>query len=277
MLKRFSGTGHPHLVTLLSTFTHLGSYHFIFPWAEKGDLDQLLSRDINPPPNKLEFRRWIARQIAGLADAVHTIHEAKQGKSNLSADEKRFGRHGDLKPQNVLWFASSKDALGILVIADFGISAVHRDVSRSNVPNENLPRTAAYRPPECDMDGGKISRAFDIWTMGCIFLEMVAWLLGGAKCRRAFKRERQAPYLGIYDIDIYFDIQEMPRQDGTTMGNGRYVFLVKESVTKVCASLSRHNNSTLLRQALTPNGCTDQSIWRSCTPIQPAPTTCTDC
>ncbi|KLU82100.1 serine/threonine protein kinase [Magnaporthiopsis poae ATCC 64411] len=272
-LKRFSGTGHSHLVPLLSTFTHLGSYHFIFPWAE-GDLDQWWSRSIGPPPRTFEFRRWIARQISGLVDAMYTIHEPKQGASNLSPDEKRFGHHGNLKPQNVLWFASSKDSMGILMIADFGIAVDYGEIS--NVPYEHLPRTPAYRPPECDMDGGKIARAFDIWSMGCIFLEMAAWLLGGAKGRAAFKRERQALYLAMSLTDIYFDIQEMLSADGITGGSGKYVFLVKESVTKVCATLFRHNIPTLLRQTLTANGYTDQNIWRSCTPTQPAPTTCTN-
>ena len=36
-----------------------------------------------------------------------------------------------------------------------------------------------YRPPECDVDGGYINRLFDIWMMGCLFLEMITHLLGG--------------------------------------------------------------------------------------------------
>lgn len=238
MLKRFGGTAHPHLVTLLATFTHDGRYHFIFPWAEC-DLEQWWSRSIEMPPNSLEFKWWIARQLSGLADAMYTIHEPKQGNGFLSVETdarvKKFGRHGDLKPENVLWFRSSKDALGVLVISDFGISAVHRDVSKSNVPNENLPRTPKYRPPECDMGGGKISRAFDIWTMGCIFLEMTAWLLDGKAGLEAFKRERLAPYLATFSSDIFFDIQEKQESGGK-----KYVFLVKEVVVKYMEKLHEH-------------------------------------
>ncbi|KAL8381816.1 hypothetical protein RB595_005872 [Gaeumannomyces hyphopodioides] len=239
MLKRFSGTTHPHLVTLLATFTQNDRYHFIFPWAEC-DLDQWWSSGIELPLDTLEFKQWIAKQMSGLAEAMYTIHEPSQGNGFLSVEEKKFGRHGDLKPENVLWFLSSRDPLGILVISDFGISAVHRDVSKSNVPNENLPRTPRYRPPECDMDGGKIARAFDIWTMGCIFLEMVTWLLDGAEGREAFKGERLAPYLAMIKTDIFFDIQEMPAPLGTTRRSGKYVFLVKEGVVKYMEKLHAH-------------------------------------
>ncbi|KAL8353089.1 hypothetical protein RB601_003104 [Gaeumannomyces tritici] len=186
------------------------------------------------------FRQWVAKQMFGLADAMHAIHEPRQGSDFLLPEEKKYGRHGDLKPENILWFLSNQDPLGILVISDFGIAAVHRDVSRSNVPNENLPCTPRYRPPECDMDGGKISRAFDIWTMGCIFLEMAAWLLGGAKGREEFKRERRAPYLAMIKTDLFFDIQEMPASYGMTRGRRRFVFLVKEGVVKYIEKLHAH-------------------------------------
>ncbi|KAL8408706.1 hypothetical protein RB594_007232 [Gaeumannomyces avenae] len=186
------------------------------------------------------FRQWVAKQMFGLADAMHAIHEPRQGSDFLLPEEKKYGRHGDLKPENILWFLSNQDPLGILVISDFGIAAVHRDVSRSNVPNENLPCTPRYRPPECDMNGGKISRAFDIWTMGCIFLEMAAWLLGGAKGREEFKRERRAPYLAMIKTDLFFDIQEMPASYGMTRGRRRFVFLVKEGVVKYIERLHAH-------------------------------------
>ncbi|KAL8347459.1 hypothetical protein RB601_003104 [Gaeumannomyces tritici] len=240
MLKRFSGTAHPHLVTLLATFAHNDCYNFIFPWAQC-DLDQWWSGKYQIPTHTpLQFRQWVAKQMFGLADAMHAIHEPRQGSDFLLPEEKKYGRHGDLKPENILWFLSNQDPLGILVISDFGIAAVHRDVSRSNVPNENLPCTPRYRPPECDMDGGKISRAFDIWTMGCIFLEMAAWLLGGAKGREEFKRERRAPYLAMIKTDLFFDIQEMPASYGMTRGRRRFVFLVKEGVVKYIEKLHAH-------------------------------------
>lgn len=36
------------------------------------------------------------------------------------------------------------------------------------------------------MVDGKIGRSYDIWTMGCLYLEFIAWLLGGWELVREF-------------------------------------------------------------------------------------------
>ncbi|KAF2003561.1 kinase-like protein, partial [Amniculicola lignicola CBS 123094] len=212
MLRMFSG--HHHLIRLLMSFSWKGNNYLLFPWAEK-DLEAYWS-DKSPPYDALGERMdagsmsWISKQILGMTSALHSIHNPKQPASLDKADL-RYGRHGDLKAENILWLkglgcTGGRD--GILVIGDLGISAVHRVVSRSNQPNQKIPHTPDYRPPECDLEGGKISRAFDIWTLGCLFLEMVCWILGGPSLRTDFTTAREnVPYLGAnYFTSIFFDI-----------------------------------------------------------------------
>ncbi len=85
-------------------------------------------------------------------------------------DAKDWGRHGDIKPENLLWFSDSDNAGNDdysrhrLVISDFGLSRYHSYQSKSKDPNENLEGyTPTYRPPECDMRC-TITPRYDVWA-----------------------------------------------------------------------------------------------------------------
>src|SRR5579862_1335299 len=76
---------------------------------------------------------WSLKQLAGIADALLLIHNFKttyplspidgkarlQGGARLSVreGEELFGRHGDIKPENILWFKKTPeidDGMGVL-------------------------------------------------------------------------------------------------------------------------------------------------------------------
>jgi serine/threonine protein kinase len=159
-------------------------------------------------------------------EAVSVIHNP----GHLTSD-KKFGRHGDIKAENILWFKSRPDDphdRGILVLSDLGLTAINSDKSRSMQPNTGLKMTPAYRPPECDIRGGTISRAFDIWTLGCLYLELVCWLLRGKKGKDDFDEVRTTPFIFGTRTDVYFDIEERKYTAPNT-----YVFKVKDVVFKV--------------------------------------------
>jgi len=242
MLKRFSGVFHEHLVTLLMTWSIQDRHYFLFPWAPC-DLDLYWENGNNWSLDKrtqcieLETMRWISKQILGLTEALHQIHVPKH-----LADAK-FGRHGDLKPENILWYESPKDPKGILVIADFGLGSFNSAKSRSNIPGEAIPVTPNYRPPECDLEGGMISRSFDIWTFGCLLLELTCWAFGGKELRENFEVARDTLYITGSKTDIFFDVE---RQEGST----EYVIKRKQTVTEVrhiayCVQSYSHNHTDL--------------------------------
>ena len=73
--------------------------------------------------------------------------------------------HRDLKPQNLL--ISKKN---ILKLADFGLARA------SGIPVKGFTHevvTLWYRPPDVLLGSQKYTSAIDIWSVGCIFAEMV--------------------------------------------------------------------------------------------------------
>ncbi|KAI1383041.1 kinase-like domain-containing protein [Hypoxylon trugodes] len=232
MLKRFGNGAHSHIVTLLMTFKHGDNYHFIFPRAE---YDLLYYFEAIPHPERsLKRVRWLAEQCLRITEAVHLIHFPPRA-DNTTSEGALFGRHGDIKSENILVF-NDGNGTDVLVLSDFGLGSMHHDRSRSNVPNKGIPATPGFRPPECDMEGGTISRAFDIWSLGCLFLDILVWFLGGEDLRRQFEDARMTPHITGVNTPIYFEILS------TESGNNRY--RVKEEVIDWFAKMHSHPNCT---------------------------------
>jgi len=73
--------------------------------------------------------------------------------------------HRDLKPQNLL---VSKE--GILKLADFGLARAF-GIPVKNYTNEVV--TLWYRAPDILLGSKNYSTSIDIWSIGCIFVEMM--------------------------------------------------------------------------------------------------------
>lgn len=225
----------------------------IFPWAEQ-DLDLYWDNHPRPDLNDVGLLRWISKQCLGIMEAISLVHNP----THLGAAE-QFGRHGDIKAENILWYKGSKPHdRGILVISDFGLTAINSAKSRSMMPNNSagLKVTPSYRPPECDTLDGKITRAFDIWTLGCLYLELVCWLLRGTRGKKDFDAARTTTFISGAMVDIFFDIKRSEKDDRN------YVFMVKEVVSKVRSST--YNYALLLLKTYCTTQClhTDICICR---------------
>lgn len=77
--------------------------------------------------------------------------------------------HRDLKPGNILWKSD-----GSVKICDFGLS---RGVDEFNLNSEsfmtNYVATRWYRPPEILLYRNSYGKPLDIWSVGCIFAELL--------------------------------------------------------------------------------------------------------
>lgn len=202
MLRKFNSTKHPHIVTLLAAFTRLEKNYLIFPWATH-DL-RVYWEKVRPTPDARDVNlvQWICHQAWMLVEAVSCIHLLHE-KGEIPEEERLYGRHGDLKPDNILWYESRTD-FGKLVITDMGLSKIHRFVSRTYVPHKVIA-TPRYRPPEVDCEGGLMGRTFDIWTLGCIFLELLSWLHGGYAQLVQMTEKMMTPSIRGYDSEEYFE------------------------------------------------------------------------
>jgi len=154
---------HPHLIKAIATYRRGSQCYFIFPWADNGNLRDLWER--NGSGDQIKYIQWVLEQLEGLSEALSELH-AKQC------------RHGDLKPENILCFKDAKSPLGILVIADVGLAKVHMNPTQVRQGGtRTMTGTWMYGPPE--EKGSPRSRRYDTWSMGCIILEFIIWLLYG--------------------------------------------------------------------------------------------------
>ncbi|KAI1170906.1 kinase-like protein [Nemania sp. FL0916] len=179
---------HSHLIQHIATVQRGGIFYVIFPWAQGGSLSDFWKRD----PGGLQIRKptivlWCFQQMLGLVDAIRGLHG-------------RNVRHGDLKPENVLHFKASADSpagddqYGTLVLADVGISRYHEEITeRRKMATTTNATTPSYEAPEAEFNQeDPRSRKYDMWSVGCVFMEFLIWLLYGHQAICDF-RKRQRP------------------------------------------------------------------------------------
>ncbi|KAK4235365.1 hypothetical protein C8A03DRAFT_17883 [Achaetomium macrosporum] len=216
ILMRFSGDVHPNLISLQAAYRHGDTYCVILPWAEC-DLKSLWKTSSLGDPLHKPNLLWMLGQCQGLASGLQSIHlyqtteTATDGKADVSRTNNRiFGRHGDIKPENILLFPNhtNPEDLGRLVLADFGLSRFHSEITKTYFTYKDIITTMTYRPPECDMEGRNVSRSFDIWSLGCVLLEFVAWYLGGWDLVNEFvnRRKTENPLYRGWLVDDFFEI-----------------------------------------------------------------------
>nr|RBQ88790.1 hypothetical protein FVER53263_20889 [Fusarium verticillioides] len=167
---RLAQNPHPHIVPLLASYLMESKYHMVFPLADC-DLAMYL-RNQPKPSNDKRTLEWFGGQLRGLADALSTIHGQKGQARTV------YGVHGDIKPENILCFGSNDGDRPIrLALADFGSSYFCAPDTR-DIP-KGLKHTPAYRAPEIDTTTVGITQAYDIWSLGCVFAEVIAWFYEG--------------------------------------------------------------------------------------------------
>ncbi|KAH8688250.1 kinase-like domain-containing protein [Ilyonectria robusta] len=252
MLDRLvrNGIKHNHLISLLTSYdVDKRDYYLVFPWADC-NLEEFFKNESQITKNgsiDAGVMQWFSHQVFGIIQALSVLHDPKLNPTPDAGEEPPigYGRHGDIKPENILCFTPRDGSNGgsierrTLVISDLGIGEFHGTASRSNLPNQGIPHTPDYRPPECDLDGGTVSRLWDIWTIGCLFLEMVCWLLEGHDSLTEFEKKRSSFFLyGDQSKDrkvaTFFDIQV---EENSDPHSAEYIIMVKDAVTKRISDL----------------------------------------
>jgi len=79
--------------------------------------------------------------------------------------------HRDIKPANI-WIETKPDGAEKVRILDFGL-AVNDDKLSTLTMTGQLLGTPAYMPPEQTDGNGKLTRASDLFSLGCIFYLLV--------------------------------------------------------------------------------------------------------
>jgi len=158
----------PHLIQAIAYYERDKRHFFIFPWAEIGNLRNYWN--LRTPTTDKSYLEWVFTQLIGLAEAIKLFHLM------------RNCRHGDMKPENILCFGgdgNGQNVHGRLVITDFGLAKIHKNAtSARHEATSTRGVTILYAPPECNSKQPR-SRRYDIWSLGCMYLEFVIWLLWG--------------------------------------------------------------------------------------------------
>ncbi|KAF7870271.1 hypothetical protein EAF04_004019 [Stromatinia cepivora] len=223
---------HKHLIRLLATYRQNGAFHLLFPYA---DFNLRSYWDSRPTPAFDDVTvMWSVKQMAGIANALSRLHNFKvtipldvsgagkgaanvrvqdDGQMSVIDGEEKYGRHGDIKPENILWFKEGPEAddpQGALKLADFGLGRFHGRDSKSGIRPSGIRSSPTYEPPECRLRR-PVSRAYDIWSCGCVWLEFITWLLKGTAALDEFaecRSKSNTAQHGTIDDDYFFTIQE---------------------------------------------------------------------
>ena len=144
LLKELS---HINIVKLMDVIHLNSSITLVFEYVET-DLKELLKKNGNKPlPPKL-YKSLLYQLLKG----IHNIHKMKI-------------LHRDIKSENLL---ISKD--NVLKITDFGLARGY------GLPIKNFRNDVVslwYRAPDILLGNEQYERSVDMWSIGCIFGEMV--------------------------------------------------------------------------------------------------------
>ena len=171
---------HPNIVELLGSYTHGGIHSLMFPVAEY-NLDRLLQ---NPQSAKFGLQSDYLFALCGLASALDKLHSFSSKVLDISL----MGCHHDIRPQNILVQG------GQFLLADFGLTTLNKITEGSKTTWKT--GDSRYLAPECeDVDNGfqpgEVGRKSDIWSFGCVLLEIVTYMMQGPAGVKAFEQSRK--------------------------------------------------------------------------------------
>ena len=213
---------------LIKAFGHGTTINFIFPLAWT-NLDHLLRDQDRGYRHKRGSRLETAdawKQLLGIAQALKKIQGFADGADSRITDQdvQRVCIHFDLKPDNIL--VESED--GNWVITDFGSAALAQQRRGRTTPAVNGHfGTDAYAPPEYAHSTMHLGRAYDIWSLGCIFLEVTAFMVLGHPGIESLDQARRSRLSWMRNEDERFFCQERPEGD----------FVVKPEVRKFISNI----------------------------------------
>ncbi|CAH0024402.1 unnamed protein product [Clonostachys rhizophaga] len=275
VLRRFSNNAHPHIVSLLVAYEWNDSYHLIFPEAKSTLAEFWRSPNISQLTEGGDVLLWMIKQCRGLAAGLCQLHrhETESGQSLLNLDlgltpqnsmmhgrmKLMYGWHGDIKPENILWFPGSGMDMGTLKIADFGIAQFSVNLRSSRKP---LGFSKTYSAPEFSPNPSSLTNSLcDVWSLGCVYLEALAWAIGGCKLHEHLMQIKEASDPGWFSessdsafiTDAFFTSPRNARGEKETP-------CVKPGVTEVCysfpVSLSEKEDVNFFHDNI--------SSWQSC-------------
>ncbi|KAI9678976.1 MAG: hypothetical protein M1822_007402 [Bathelium mastoideum] len=215
-----------HLVRLVKAYKHGDHYNFIFPCAKTNLRLYLRQPHWHQPEHKLSIiEHPIWNEMLHLARGLHKVLDCEEpGATHTHPQDPLFGHHLDLKPSNILVQES-----GSLLISDFGQANFKRMAEATSSNVGGMGGTETYAPPELD-SGTKLSRRYDIWSFGCILLEVICFVVEGCQNVQEFDHLRSTEDLAKNSKDDRFCRRKTQNSYELKPEVMQHVELLKESV-----------------------------------------------
>lgn len=146
---------HPHITKFVGAYLLGSLFSIVMEPVAETDLKHILEVPTMWP----DLISNAPRFLCCLASALAYLH-----------NQKRIIHH-DVKPANIILQS------GNVFLADFGLAAPMNEtgpIRRMDLPT---PMTPMYAPPEAD-SGGRYKPSYDIWSLACVFTEIITVSLG---------------------------------------------------------------------------------------------------
>lgn len=177
---------HPHVIRFLGAYS-------------KGDKVSILLSPVADTTLAVWMEKCYAEKPAGLIATVTKMFGCLASSIRYLHEQRPVVKHMDIKPQNIL-IVYGDNEIPHVVLSDFGISSSEH----ASPEQSSKPLTRQYCAPEIP-SGVSREQAADIWSLGCVFLEMLAVALSQENMQWLNLRKEFSGRAGKY----YW--QEVPR------------------------------------------------------------------
>ena len=141
---------HPHVIHFVASYQQMESVNYLIRPVADCNLLQYMTAQYSGPEYRSEMEGW----FSCLASGLQYLHNCGV-------------RHRDIKPSNMLLSKSR------ILYADFGSSNMIPD--DDSLESESADFTERYAAPE--VFRGHRGRAADVFALGCVYYEMLSFLL----------------------------------------------------------------------------------------------------
>ena len=171
-----------------------------------------------------KLHRGILREVYEIASALQWLHD----ELRICGKPAYYLAHLDLKPENILIMEKAAFPIGLWKLSDFGVSIFAKDktLKPSTVRSvrdyarqltadrgrERLrPGRGSFQPPEDGDTDDVDARKCDVWSFGCILVDLLAFAIGRVEGLETFRRLR----FDVDNKDLFYQLK-----DNSLLGTG---------------------------------------------------------
>ncbi|KAH6875914.1 kinase-like domain-containing protein [Alternaria rosae] len=175
-LARSPGS-HEHITTFYTGFVFEKKIYLIAELAD-GNLDEFMAKYPERWAVEDLDREWLLAQLWGFASALDVLH----GHMTY--------HHHDIKSTNILVFIGpAADVKHRLKFTDFGSAGYGGCLNATGLSAKSRIKGSTLALPPETHNNGSSSRPHDVWSLGCVFLDILVWHWKGWEYLKEFRSE----------------------------------------------------------------------------------------